>query len=73
VVTMAPSPQLEFTMFEGYQADDGPTTLENLILLCRRHHRLVHEEGWTLVARAESRAGSHPALTAWAVIAIAPQ
>jgi uncharacterized protein DUF222/HNH endonuclease len=29
-------------------ADGGPTTLGNLILLCRRHHRLVHEEGWTL-------------------------
>ncbi len=29
-------------------ADGGPTTLDNLILLCRRHHRLVHEEGWTL-------------------------
>jgi hypothetical protein len=29
-------------------ADGGTTTLENLILLCRRHHRLVHEEGWTL-------------------------
>jgi hypothetical protein len=29
-------------------ADGGATTLENLILLCRRHHRLVHEEGWTL-------------------------
>ncbi len=31
-----------------YWADGGPTTLDNLILLCRRHHRLVHEEGWTL-------------------------
>jgi len=29
-------------------ADGGPTTLDNLILMCRRHHRLVHEEGWTL-------------------------
>src|SRR5713226_2308660 len=29
-------------------ADGGATTLGNLILLCRRHHRLVHEEGWTL-------------------------
>jgi hypothetical protein len=29
-------------------ADGGPTTLDNLILLCRRHHRLVHEEGWSL-------------------------
>jgi len=26
----------------------GPTTLPNLALLCRRHHRMVHEEGWTL-------------------------
>ena len=29
-------------------ADGGATILDNLILLCRRHHRLVHEEGWTL-------------------------
>jgi len=29
-------------------ANGGLTILENLILLCRRHHRLVHEEGWTL-------------------------
>ena len=29
-------------------ADGGPTTLGNLVLLCRSHHRLVHEEGWTL-------------------------
>lgn len=28
--------------------DGGPTSLANLILLCRRHHRLVHEGGWTL-------------------------
>jgi Domain of unknown function (DUF222) len=27
----------------------GPTTLPNLALLCRIHHRMVHEEGWTLV------------------------
>jgi Domain of unknown function (DUF222) len=26
----------------------GPTTLPNLALLCRPHHRMVHEEGWTL-------------------------
>jgi hypothetical protein len=26
-------------------ADGGPTTLKNLVLLCRIHHRKVHEEG----------------------------
>jgi len=29
----------------------GPTTLANLGLLCRPHHRLVHEGGWTLERR----------------------
>jgi 5-methylcytosine-specific restriction endonuclease McrA len=27
-------------------AEGGPTTLSNLALLCRRHHRAVHEEGY---------------------------
>jgi len=27
-------------------AQGGPTTLSNLALLCRRHHRSVHEEGY---------------------------
>ena len=29
-------------------AAGGPTTLSNLALLCRRHHRAVHEEGYRL-------------------------
>jgi hypothetical protein len=29
-------------------ADGGETSMENLALLCRRHHRLVHEEGFGL-------------------------
>ncbi|MBA3552997.1 MAG: HNH endonuclease, partial [Actinobacteria bacterium] len=26
-------------------ADGGPTALPNLVLLCRRHHRMVHQRG----------------------------
>lgn len=26
----------------------GPSDLDNLILLCRHHHKLVHEGGWTI-------------------------
>jgi len=29
-------------------ANGGPTTLSNLALLCRRHHRAVHEEGYRI-------------------------
>jgi Domain of unknown function (DUF222)/HNH endonuclease len=27
-------------------ADGGATNLDNLVLLCHAHHRLIHEEGW---------------------------
>jgi hypothetical protein len=30
-------------------AAGGPTTLSNLALLCRRHHRSVHEDGYQIV------------------------
>jgi uncharacterized protein DUF222/HNH endonuclease len=29
-------------------ADGGETSLDNLVLLCRRHHRLVHEGGFSV-------------------------
>ena len=31
-----------------FWADRGPTKLDNLALVCGNHHRMVHEEGWTL-------------------------
>ena len=33
-------------------ADGGATRLENLVLLCRRHHRVVHEEGFRITLDA---------------------
>lgn len=29
-------------------ADGGPTSLDNLVLLCRRHHTLTHHSPWTV-------------------------
>jgi hypothetical protein len=34
-------------------AHGGPTTLSNLALLCRRHHRAVHEEGYQVERRPD--------------------
>ena len=34
-------------------AHGGPTTLSNLAMLCRRHHRAVHEEGYGLERRPD--------------------
>ena len=28
--------------------DRGPTDLDNLVLLCRRHHVAIHDEGFTV-------------------------
>ena len=37
-------------------ADGGETVLENLVLLCRRHHRAVHEEGFGITLDAAGEA-----------------
>jgi hypothetical protein len=41
--------------------DGGSTDLDNLVLLCRRHHRMVHEGDWQLIKTDEGK-----------IIAIAP-
>lgn len=30
------------------EVDGGPTSLDNLILLCGHHHRLVHAAPWSI-------------------------
>jgi hypothetical protein len=38
----------------------GPTDLANLALLCRAHHRAVHEGGWRLARDREGRLAATP-------------
>jgi hypothetical protein len=38
----------------------GVTALPNLALLCRPHHRMVHEEGWRLVRNRDGRFTASP-------------
>src|SRR5436305_9309881 len=40
----------------------GETALPNLAMLCRPHHRMVHEENWRLVRTKESHWKAKPAL-----------
>jgi hypothetical protein len=37
-------------------ARGGPTKLDNLVLLCRLHHRAVHEGGWGVALGEDGRA-----------------
>jgi hypothetical protein len=36
-------------------ADGGPTDLDNLVLLCGYHHRVVHHGGWQVIMAADRR------------------
>jgi 5-methylcytosine-specific restriction endonuclease McrA len=52
-------------------AQGGPTTLSNLALMCRRHHRAVHEEGYQVERRADGDLQfRHPA--GWAIPYVPP-
>lgn len=41
-------------------AQDGPTDLDNLILLCGIHHRWVHEKGWHITGPPHARVFRRP-------------
>ena len=40
--------------------DGGPTDLANLILLCRAHHRAVHDGGWQLTRQPDGHLTATP-------------
>jgi hypothetical protein len=40
--------------------DGGPTDLDNLALLCRAHHRAIHEGGWQLTRGPDGRFTATP-------------
>jgi hypothetical protein len=35
--------------------DGGETRLDNLVLLCRHHHRLLHQDGYEIIKRGEQQ------------------
>ena len=43
--------------------NDGPTNLDNLLLLCSFHHHLVHEGGWKLTGTATNHTITRPDTT----------
>jgi 5-methylcytosine-specific restriction endonuclease McrA len=52
-------------------AQGGPTTLSNLALLCRRHHRAVHEEGYQVERQPDGDLKfRHP--SGWAIPYVPP-
>lgn len=38
-----------------YRRNGGPTSLDNLVLLCGHHHRLLHQRGWTVTTDGDQR------------------
>jgi len=40
--------------------DGGPTDLGNLALVCRAHHRAIHEGGWHLARGPDGRFSATP-------------
>jgi len=43
-----------------FWADGGPTSLDNLALVCARHHTLVHEHRWTLRRKPDGTITTQP-------------
>ncbi len=48
-----------------WREDGGPTRTDNGALLCRFHHRLVHEHGWTLTIQEDHWVATDRHGTTW--------
>jgi hypothetical protein len=48
-----------------HRTDGGPTNTANGALLCRSHHRLLHEYGWTLTVQDGRWTATDPHGTRW--------
>ena len=44
-----------------HHSNDGPTTLDNMVLLCAHHHAMVHHTGWTVRLEAGAPRFTSPA------------
>ncbi len=42
-------------------ADGGPTSIDNLVLLCHRHHHQLHEHGYRIVRQPDGTWNTQPA------------
>jgi len=53
-------------------ADGGETSLDNLVLLCRHHHHLVHEGGFTCAKASDGEIlfqdQGHESLPDWSIL-----
>lgn len=48
-----------------HRALGGPTSIDNAATLCRFHHRLVHDHGWTLASGEHGWTATDPHGTVW--------
>ncbi|MGE0139110.1 MAG: HNH endonuclease signature motif containing protein, partial [Ilumatobacteraceae bacterium] len=38
-----------------WDADQGPTDIDNLVPICKHHHDLIHDNGWKLSLSPDRR------------------
>ncbi|HET7465234.1 MAG TPA: DUF222 domain-containing protein, partial [Candidatus Dormibacteraeota bacterium] len=46
---------------DHWTRDEGPTDIDNMVLLCHRHHALVHTGGWRLAWSEDGKLITIPA------------